>query len=214
MSDTEPRSYQQLCPLAMALDHVGDRWSMLIVRDLLGGPARFADLRRSLPGIATNLLTERLRRLEASGIVERRVIPNHTTYTLTELGADLRNALVALGEWGARIGPVGAPPADLTAARSAAVGVQSMLVGVDLPDRHVVELRIDDDPLTLRFGGGEAAIVRAGAPERADAIASITMRGLNELALGDGGSDLLHHDAGDEGIVGLLRTALVGGHRS
>lgn len=95
------RDYGQYCGLARALDVVGDRWNLLIVRQLLIGPARFGELREGLPGIATNLLTDRLRDLETSGVVERRLSDdaNAITYALTEWGAQLRAPINALIRW-------------------------------------------------------------------------------------------------------------------
>jgi DNA-binding HxlR family transcriptional regulator len=95
------RSYRQFCGLARALDVVGDRWNLLIVRELLPGPLRYNDLKTSLAGIATNLLAERLRSLEANGIVERRLGDPGVLYALTTWGAELREPMEALGRWGA-----------------------------------------------------------------------------------------------------------------
>ncbi|TCO55787.1 winged helix-turn-helix transcriptional regulator [Actinocrispum wychmicini] len=95
------RSYGQFCGLARALDVVGDRWNLLIVRELLPGPLRYNELRASLAGIATNLLAERLRSLEATGIVERRLGDVGVLYALTPWGAGLREPMEALGRWGA-----------------------------------------------------------------------------------------------------------------
>ena len=98
------RSYGQYCGLAKALDVVGDRWSLLIVRELLLRDAcRYTDLREGLPGIATNLLADRLRDLESAGVVEREEAPPPvatTLFRLTERGRELRPALHALGHWG------------------------------------------------------------------------------------------------------------------
>lgn len=94
------RRYGQFCALARSLDVVGDRWTLLIVRELLPGPLRYSELKASLSGIATNLLAERLRSLEANGVVERRLEDAGTVYALTPWGAGLRDALEALGRWG------------------------------------------------------------------------------------------------------------------
>ena len=95
------RSYGQFCGLARALDVVGDRWNLLIVRELLPGPMRYNELKTSLAGIATNLLAERLRSLEGNGIVERRLGDAGVLYALTPWGAGLREPMEALGRWGA-----------------------------------------------------------------------------------------------------------------
>src|SRR5690349_18853317 len=97
------RSYRQYCAVARGLDVVGERWTLLIVRDLLTGPKRYKDLLEGLPGIGTNLLAGRLREMEQYGIVTRRVLPppaGSTVYELTELGQALEPAVVALGRWG------------------------------------------------------------------------------------------------------------------
>ena len=100
------RSYGQYCSVAKALDVVGDRWTLLIIRELLlQGPCRYTDLRNGLPGIATNLLADRLHDLEAAGLVRREdaAPPVATTlFHLTEAGAGLEPALEALGGWGIR----------------------------------------------------------------------------------------------------------------
>src|SRR5579863_7087118 len=99
------RSYGQYCSVAKALDVVGDRWTLLIIRELLlQGPCRYTDLRNGLPGIATNLLAQRLRELEAAGVVAREDAPPPiatTLFKLTRRGRGLDGAISALGLWGA-----------------------------------------------------------------------------------------------------------------
>ena len=98
------RSYNQYCPIAHALDIVGDRWTLLIVRNLALGPKRFTDLAAGLPGIGTNILTARLKELENQTIVQRRTLPPpaaSTVYQLTALGLDLADTIIALSRWGA-----------------------------------------------------------------------------------------------------------------
>lgn len=98
------REYGQYCGLARALDVLGERWGLLIVRDLLSGPLRFGELQASLPRIPSNVLTNRLRELEAEGIVERVLLPapaRGTAYALTPHGRALEDTLIALGRWGA-----------------------------------------------------------------------------------------------------------------
>ena len=97
--------YQQYCGAARALDVVGDRWTLLIVRELVLGPRRFTDLIDGLPGISRNLLTGRLRSLEQDGIIARQELPPpaaRQVYELTEDGRDLANAMVPLVAWGTR----------------------------------------------------------------------------------------------------------------
>ncbi|MCB9645090.1 MAG: helix-turn-helix transcriptional regulator [Deltaproteobacteria bacterium] len=98
------RSYHQFCGVARALDVVGERWTLLIIRDLLPGPLRFSDLLELEEGIGPNLLTQRLKNLEAHGVLEIRTLPppgRARVYALTELGMSLRDAVLALGRFGA-----------------------------------------------------------------------------------------------------------------
>jgi DNA-binding HxlR family transcriptional regulator len=101
------RSYDQYCSIARALDVVGDRWTLLIVRELLlQGPSRFTDLKNGLPGVATNLLSSRLKELEASGLITREDAPPPIAtvlYELSEAGLALGPVLKALGLWGLRL---------------------------------------------------------------------------------------------------------------
>src|SRR6267378_6779837 len=99
---TSPVRYGQYCPVAKAAEVLGERWTLLIVRDLIDGAHRFGDLYSGLPGISRTLLSGRLRQLERDGLVERRAIAGHPEYWLTPLGADLTPAVLALGGWAAR----------------------------------------------------------------------------------------------------------------
>jgi DNA-binding HxlR family transcriptional regulator len=103
------RSYGQFCGFAHALELVGERWALLVVRDLVLGPKRFTDLRQGLPRIPTNILSARLKELEDAGVVCRRVLPRPAAgvvYELTEYGQELEDVVLRLGLWGARsLGP-------------------------------------------------------------------------------------------------------------
>lgn len=94
------RLYRQLCGVARALDVIGNRWTLLIVRNLLVGPQRYSELLETLPGITTNLLADRLKHLEAHAIVERVGARPYAEYRLTERGEGLRAVILGLGEWG------------------------------------------------------------------------------------------------------------------
>lgn len=99
------RSYGEACRFAYALDVVGERWALLVVRELLLGPKRFTDLRTGLPHASSNILSERLRDLEHGGVVQRRKLPPpaaSTVYELTEWGRELEPVVTKLGAWGAR----------------------------------------------------------------------------------------------------------------
>lgn len=140
--------------MATALDIVGDRWTILILRELLGGPARFHELEEGLPGIAKNLLAERLRRLETDTVVRRVTARNTTLYALTDLGSAVRPALEELAFWGARLQRV-APVEHDRSIRAIAMALQAILVraGEALPaDRAVIELEIGGEPAEIVLG--------------------------------------------------------------
>jgi DNA-binding HxlR family transcriptional regulator len=156
------KSFQQRCPMANALDVVGERWTLLILRELLGGPARYNDLLAGLPGIARNLLSLRLKRLEEDGVVRRVSAGSTTLYALTELGAGARPALEALGFWGARL-PRLEPPVHGRSLRATAMALQAILrhAGHPLPESPVVvELAVDNEPLEIVLGPKPTATVR------------------------------------------------------
>src|ERR671925_2372047 len=101
-----PRTYGQYCGVARALELVGARWALLVVRDLILGPKRFTDLQRGLPRIPSNVLSSRLKELEYAGIVRRRLLARPQTgvvYELTEYGRELEDILLRLGRWGAQL---------------------------------------------------------------------------------------------------------------
>ena len=103
MKVMEKRSYRQFCAIARALDLVGERWTLLLIRELLAGPRRFSDLLEGLPGIGTNLLTTRLRELQAAGAIARSMLPppaSSAVYSLTPRGLRLRSVVMNLGAWG------------------------------------------------------------------------------------------------------------------
>ena len=147
------RSYGQYCGLARSLGVVGDRWNLLIVRQLLIAPARYRDLVNGLPGIATNLLADRLRDLEAFGVIERRLAGEGSVveYTLTPWGAELRQPIESLIRWSTPLmvrGPEGDSfrPEWLALAIPALLGARvkvrsSATVGLDIGDEPLLRLR-------------------------------------------------------------------------
>jgi DNA-binding HxlR family transcriptional regulator len=174
------KRYGQHCPLARALDVIGERWNPLIVRELSLGPRRYNDLLAGLPGIPTNLLATRLRDLTDAGVIERRTLPRPasvTVYSLTEAGQALRPALQALREWGRRYGP--APSPDDTARPGwALLSATSRPTG--LPPGVTCELRVDDEPFTL--GATDAGLTVAGGPAPdPSAVVSLTAADLFAL---------------------------------
>jgi DNA-binding HxlR family transcriptional regulator/putative sterol carrier protein len=167
------RSYDQFCPLAYALDVVGERWTLLIVRELLAGPQRFKDLMDGLPGISTNLLSDRLRTLEQQGILGRRVLPRpagSTVYELTPLGQALENAVIELGRWGAHLLPTSLEGNALPSVGSCALGIKAFFRpeqarGVN----ETYELHLGDEVLNVRIKDGDLQ-VRQGATSHAEVV--------------------------------------------
>jgi DNA-binding HxlR family transcriptional regulator len=166
------RSYAQLCGIATALDVIGDRWTPLVVRDLLLGPLRFSDLAEGLPGLGTNTLAARLKHLEASGVIHRRLLPlpdRGTVYELTSYGRELEPILLALGRWGTK--SMGRLPPDV-ASRSRWL-VAAMLAFHDdsqpIARPTTWELRLTDGAFTVRAEGASLTVT-AGAPDDADLV--------------------------------------------
>ena len=140
------RSYNQFCPIAHALDVVGERWALLVVRDLFLGPKRFSDLMNGLPGIGTNILTDRLKGLERAGVIRRRALPPPAAsaiYELTPHGRELEGAVVALARWGART--LGRQTdGQVVSAESAMIAARALFAPFGAPGaQEAYELRLD-----------------------------------------------------------------------
>lgn len=160
------RNYRQYCGLAAALDVVGERWTLLIVRELLLGPRRYTDLLADLPGIGTNLLADRLRKLCALDIVRRFEDGSGHGYQLAPLGEGLRPAVLALSKWG--VGLLGEPRPDMvTRPHWALLAVQAMADASALPDlTESYEFQVDDSVFHLTVDRGTVT-VRRGPADRA-----------------------------------------------
>ncbi len=172
------RSYGQFCALAKALDVLGDRWTLLVVRELmLAGPSRYTDLRNGLPGIATNLLSERLRELEAAGVVAREQAPPPvatTLFSLTERGRALEPVLDALGEWGVPIMAAGPAAGDAFRSRWLAWPAERFLHdGAPEDPPASVELSVGEEqgeqPVIVEAAGGAVRTRAPGPDEQPDA---------------------------------------------
>lgn len=165
------RSYDQFCALAKALDIVGDRWTLLIVRELLVRPCRYTDLYKGLPGIATNLLARRLEELEAAGLVSREAAPPPiatTLFHLTPRGRELEPVIAALGRWGA---PVLAEATGKEVFRSHWYALPvSLYVQDNAPaDRPVsIEVAAPDGTVTIETVGDGSVHVRMGRAAKPD----------------------------------------------
>jgi DNA-binding HxlR family transcriptional regulator len=169
------RSYNQYCGLAYALDIVGERWTLLIIRELVAGPRRFTDLCAGLPGISTNLLSERLKSLEQRGLLTQRVLPppaGSAVYELTPLGRALEKSLIELGKWGSQFVPSSAGDDALLNVGSYALTLKTFFrpeeaQGLD----ETYELHVDDEVLQVRIKAGELHVRQGEAPD-ADSIIS------------------------------------------
>lgn len=188
------RNYNQACPLAASLDLIGERWTLLIIRDLLLGPLRFGDLARRLTGIGRNLLAARLKRLVERGLLEKRTLapPARTTvYALTEAGLALEDTILSLSKWGIRYG-VGADglegqlqpdlvglgikmvaqPKRIAGWLSFEVEVDGVLIGVEVESGLVAVQRGPAARPQVRLSGSTAqwGAVLSGATSLGDAV--------------------------------------------
>jgi DNA-binding HxlR family transcriptional regulator/putative sterol carrier protein len=164
------RTYGDRCGIARALDLVGERWALLVVRELLLGPKRFTDLRAGLPHIGPDVLSQRLRDLERAGIVGRRMLAPPAAsrvYELTDWGQELEPVVLGLGRWGSR-SPV---PGDdaVFGPDSAALALKTLFAPAPAAGLNATfELRLSDQWFSARVSDGRFEITR-GEPDRADA---------------------------------------------
>ncbi len=160
------RRYGDGCAIATALDHVGERWALLIVRELLLGPKRFTDLQDGLPGAGPKILAQRLRELEGNGVVRRRTLPppaGSQVYELTEWGARLDAVVVTLGRWGQ-----GAPEpsGEHVGADSAMIKMRGLFrPRPDRPWTATYEVRLGRHRFTIRVVDGRLAEMSRGEPQ-------------------------------------------------
>jgi DNA-binding HxlR family transcriptional regulator len=207
------RSYDEYCAIAKSLDVVGDRWTLLIVRELaLRGPSRYTDLRNGLPGVATNLLADRLRELEAAGVIVREEAPPPiatTLFRLTPRGEGLRPVLEDLTRWGLPL-MTEENPRDAVRSHWLASALEMMLDG-PLPDGPplTLELQTGDQPIVVEARDG-AIRTRLGSADSPDATLTGSARpimglllGLTELADAEG-SGITYR--GDPAVLERLRT--------
>ena len=211
------RSYDEYCAVAKSLDLVGDRWTLLVVRELsLRGPSRYTDLRNGLPGVATNLLADRLRDLEAAGLVAREEAPPPiatTLFRLTERGAGLKPVLDELMRWGL---PLMVEQRDEDAVRSHwLAGALEVMLGDRRTDGDPVtlELRLGDGPivLTAADGGVKLSLGAASDPDAALAGPPRPIMGLLLGYLDLGAAEAMGVTLeGDAGVIGRFAADAVG----
>jgi DNA-binding HxlR family transcriptional regulator len=185
------RDYGQFCAIASALDVVGERWTLLIARDLLLGPKRYTDLREGLPGIATDLLTARLRTLEGAGLVARRTLPRPApaaVYELTERGRLLAPALAALARVG--FGLLGEPDDDTAIPPERVVVALYPAFRPDaVPDLHATYgLDVDGERFFAEVAEGRLQVGH-GPPQRADLALRTDAVTLTRILQGATGTD-------------------------
>jgi DNA-binding HxlR family transcriptional regulator len=203
------RSYDQYCSAARALDVVGDRWTLLIVRELLAGPRRYTDLHADLPGVSTDVLASRLKDMERDGLTTRRRLPPPGAafvYELTPRGRRLLPVLQALGTWGqAELGE--RRPTDAVRAHWFALPLLRALEG----ETGVVEVRLDEGEFHLYAGAEDGPVYGDGpAPGEPDArlamdVTTCTALGRGELTLTDAVRDGRVTVTGDGAVAKALR---------
>jgi DNA-binding HxlR family transcriptional regulator len=165
------RTYGDGCAIARALDVIGERWALLVVRELLLGPKRYTDLRRGLPNASPNVLSERLRELERAGVVRRRKLPppaGSRVYELTDWGLGLEEIVISLGRWAAR-SPTPPGDAPIASADSIILALRGLFdSGAAHGLRAGYELRLGEDRFRIDVADDEIAVARGGA-DHADA---------------------------------------------
>lgn len=205
------RSYGQYCALARALDVVGERWTLLVVRELLTGPQRFTDLLSHLPGIGTTLLSARLRNLDEHGIIRRRRLPPpaaSTVYELTERGRDLGRSLLPLAMWGAQLlGP--RTPNEAFRIEWLMLAFRGALEEADTSGlRLECEFHLDGDTFTARCDDGTVD-VRPGAAEAPDVVVRTDVATFVEVGQGridpSAAADRVSVEGDPSAILELLR---------
>ncbi len=181
---TERRSYGDPCGVARALDAVGERWALLVVRELLFGPKRYADISRGMPGMSPNVLSQRLRELEQSGIVQRRRLgppASIKVYELTERGRDLEPVLCALAVWGSR--EVVDPTVELSVDALMLALKTTFDSSVAGRSRGSYELRFADDRFHVEIADGQCRIAR-GPADTPDAVIDTDSATLRSVVFG------------------------------
>lgn len=175
------RTYGDGCGIAHALDLVGERWALLVVRELVLGPKRFTDLTEALPKVTPSVLAQRLRELEEIGVLRRDTLPPPAAsqvYELTPWGSRLEAVLIALGEWGASSPTL---PDDLPVGPdSAMLAMKTLFSPPDMAVELEVELVLGDLPYAVRVVGGELQVAR-GRPASPAASLRTTSDGLESL---------------------------------
>jgi DNA-binding HxlR family transcriptional regulator len=165
------RSYHQYCATARTLDLIGERWTLLAIRELLTGPRRFKDLAASLPGIGTGLLGARLRHLEAVGLVRRTTLPppaSVAAYELTDAGRELEPAIMALAQWGLKWALAKPEPGDAFHPGWAVIALQATFRAEEAAGvREAYEFRVDDEVFHARVDDGHVESVHGPAWEPA-----------------------------------------------
>jgi DNA-binding HxlR family transcriptional regulator/putative sterol carrier protein len=201
------RSYGQFCGLAHALELVGERWALLVVRDLIPGPKRFTDLRRGLPRIPTNILSARLKELEGAGVIRRRLLPRpagSVVYELTDYGAELEDVVLRLGLWGAR-SLANPGPEDVLTKDSVIVALRATFRPEHARGLEAAyELRLGDVVVHARVGDG-ALEVGEGPLAEPDLVVETgpDLRALlaGELSPDDAVAEGRVHLSGDPGLL-------------
>ncbi|WP_110518822.1 winged helix-turn-helix transcriptional regulator [Herpetosiphon llansteffanensis] len=181
------RSYNQYCGLAYALEILGERWTMLVIRELIAGPRRFKDLFNGLPGISTNLLTERLKHLEQQGLIVRQVLAppaGSTVYGLTDLGRGLEPSLLELGKWGSQFVPASSEQVQLLNIGSYALTLKTFFRPAQAQFRESYQWHVDGELLSVTLDHGQL-IVQQGPSQQPAIILHTTIEHYLQLLQGE-----------------------------
>ena len=196
-----PVEYQTFCPVGAALNVVGERWSLLIVRDLLLGPRRYSDLQSGLGGVGTDILAARLRTLQAQGVVRQTGTGRARRYELTDAGQALRPVLAELARWGADRARLPADGSDIPPR----VPLTSLLVGAGTLPRQAngaYEIRVEHESVRVDIVDGQLQTAAATDPET---TIELSRSGLGALIRGVPAADI--EESGDLSIHGSRRRA-------
>jgi DNA-binding HxlR family transcriptional regulator len=201
------KHYGQACAIARSLDVIGERWSLLLVRELALGPRRYRDLATGLPGIPSNVLAARLKDLQAAGVITRRTLPaptDVTVYELTDAGRALQPTLHELLDWGRRYAP---EPSEDDVAQPAWALLGAAGRPTALPDGQTCELRLGPEFFYLSSAAGTLTVRRGPAPD-GDAVVTMSADTLYSLMTGHTTvTDAVRHSTVD-GDTGIARRAL------
>ena len=191
------RSYNQYCAIARALDVVGERWTLLIIRELLTGPKRYSDLLEHLPGLSTNLLADRLKYLDEEGLIRQATLPPpaaSAVYELTDRGRSLEPALLSLAEWGRPLLAESRPGDEFSVTGLMLAMKRAFQPETTKSDHLVIEYRVEGEVFQVRVDDGVFEI-QQGTGWKPDVSIATDNNTLRQIAAGQlSGEDALNSE--------------------